>query len=84
MKLITTTLAAALFATSTFAGEVSMSSAAHLPTEAAPMGTSAAQWIVPLIAIGIIALAISNDDPKKPSCVKSAAEGSASLAIPAC
>lgn len=62
MKLITTTLAAALLATTSFAGEVSMSSAAHLPAEAAPMGSGAGQWIIPLIAIAIIAIAIATDD----------------------
>ena len=60
MKTITTALAAALFATTSFAGEVSMSSAAHLPTEAAPLGGSSTQWIIPLLALAIIALAISD------------------------
>ncbi len=62
MKFITTTLAAALLATAPIAGEVSMSSAAHLPAEEAAMGGSSAQWIVPLLAVAIIALAVSNDD----------------------
>ena len=61
MKLITTTFAAILIATTSFAGEVSMSSAAHLPAEAAPMGATSAQWIIPLLAIAIIALAASSD-----------------------
>lgn len=77
MKLITTTLAAALLATTSFAGEVSMSSAAHLPAEAAPMGTSPAQWIVPLIAIAIIAIAISNEE----ECIRPSA-GANGLAAP--
>ena len=63
MKLITTTFAAILIATTSFAGEVSMSSAAHLPAEAAPMGATSAQWIIPLLALAIIALALSADDP---------------------
>lgn len=61
MKFITTTLAAVLLATSSFAGEVSMSSAAHLPGEEAMMGSGGAQWIIPLIAIALIALIVSSD-----------------------
>lgn len=66
MKLLTTTAAIILIATSSFAGEVSMSSAAHLPSETAAMGGSSAQWIIPLIAVALIALAASDSN----SCIK--------------
>ncbi len=66
MKFITTILAAALLATAPMAGEVSMSSAAHLPAEEAAMGGSSAQWVVPLLAIAIIALVLSNDSCDNP------------------
>lgn len=65
MKRTIALLASTFFATTTMAGEVSMSSAAHLPGEQAMMGSGGGQWIIPLIAIALIALAMSSDGGKK-------------------
>ena len=65
MKHVLALLASTFFATTTLAGEVSMSSAAHLPEEQAMMGSGGTQWIVPLLAIALIAIAVSSDGEKK-------------------
>lgn len=69
MKIIATTLAITMFATTSFAGGVSVSSAAHLPAEGASMagGAGIGQWVIPLLAIGLIAIAASggNDEEGK-------------------
>ena len=64
MTRILAILTATFTATTTFAGEVSMSSAAHLPEEQAMMGSENTWWIVPLAFIALIALTASsqNDD----------------------
>ncbi len=79
MKLLTSLLLATTIATGSVAGEVSMSSAAHLPAEQAAMGTAGLeQWIIPLIAIGFIALALSAEN-NEGSCKK--AEGAKAIAV---
>lgn len=53
-----------LFASNAYAGDVSMSSASHLPAEEVAMASGNAAWIVPLIAISLIALAAGSSEPE--------------------
>ncbi len=66
--LLATAIAAVSISSTVNAGAVAYVAPAApvVVEEAAPMGSSGA-WIIPLIAIGLIALAISQDDePRRP------------------
>ncbi len=83
MKLITSLIIACLFATSSFAGGVSVSSQSPTGAEAAPMASAGTQWIIPLLALGMIALAISGQEDNP--CEKAPAQnGEAIPAKPVC
>lgn len=66
MKRTLALLTSTFFATTSFAGEVSMSSASHLPEEQAMMGGNNTWWIVPLAFIAIIALTASSNNNGEP------------------
>ena len=66
-RVILTSVAALMLAGTVNAGSVAYVAPAEpaMVEDAAPMGSSGA-WIIPLIAIALIALAISQDDDEPP------------------
>jgi hypothetical protein len=63
-KILKLTAAALVFAGSAYAGNVVFEAPVEeeVVVEDAPMGSSNAAWVVPLIALAAIALVVSNDD----------------------
>ena len=63
-NLLAATAIGALLVTQTYAGDAVMEPpAARAIQEPDEMGMSAATWLIPLLAIGLIALAMSNNSP---------------------
>ena len=64
MKFVATTTAALLLAGTAFAGNLVFEAPVEeeVVVQEEPMGGSNAAWLVPLLAIGLIALAVSGGD----------------------